>query len=299
MIEKRKIHLTIIPSYKTNDLTCLSFISDDRSILDLSNLNLHLEDIDRQFIINKIDIRPANISELSDTYFDLLYHLCLTFTLKVSVWTNLLTFSKSIVNACDMLNVPYHFDLDKERKKKIADNIKAIESNGKVINLKSFDIWCTEDEKDTIKEINNLGVQSWEIIPWHGIYNYTYPASEDIIKKYLDLSKLMNFAFQNELQLDGVLLEENYSENKVYILPNNKLAIMSFDEDNRFSFKELKDAYQLNYELGKIDGKRSSLCKDCNYKLWCLANYYLNLDYTGKSCSGMKDLIKLHRGVRK
>ena len=223
-----------------------NFNEESDEVLDLTKLTTRLEELDRNVIIDKIDIKPSDISVLSDTYFDLLYHLCLTATMKVSVWTWLLDFSKPLVNDCDMLNVSYDFySATDEIKKKVAKNIEAVQSNGKIINLKTLSFYVREqDPKKIIEEINKLGVKSWEILPCTD----GYVSTEEVIKDYLKLSNKMNFAFQNKLQLDGILLGENYNTNKVFILPNGNYGIMIFSDNchgqREVCIREIQDIYQ-------------------------------------------------------
>ena len=106
----------------------------------------------------------------------------------------------------------------------------------------------------------------------------------------------MHFSFINKLELDGVIRNNNFPIKTVYITPNNKFGLGIFDENNNFSIVEYDNINELEKNLKKLQDKHILLCKECKYKVDCLAKRYFNPNYKGKSCSGFKNLIKLSKG---
>ena len=105
----------------------------------------------------------------------------------------------------------------------------------------------------------------------------------------------MNFAFQNKLQLDGVLDLDNYNTLTIYITPNNKFAIQNYDKKDNFSLLEVENIQELVKKCKEIENFKDKLCEKCTSKLKCMANRFLNLNYTGLSCFGCNRLINAYK----
>ena len=104
----------------------------------------------------------------------------------------------------------------------------------------------------------------------------------------------MKFAFQNKLQLEGILNIDNYNIKTLYMTPNDKFAVQAF-ENNNFYLREMDNLDEINNYFIEMEKKRDKICRNCTSKLKCMANYFLNLDYNGPSCSGYKDLLTQYK----
>ena len=235
----------------------------------------------------------------------MLFHLIQINCNKIIVSTDFIDFNKSMINYCDIINVKYNFNgysknkdiLSLEYKANLIYSLKTKNINES--NIKSLDISCKVNSRAIIDDLNKLKIKSWEIVPYHqSIYSkvkaMNYHDYEELIKQYLFLVKTMKFAFQNKLQLDGILPIDNYNVKNIYITPNNKFAVTEFDKDNKFKLCECDDLSSLQKKIREMENLRDNFCYNCDSKLRCLANRLINLNYIGESCSGFKDLIKYY-----
>ena len=301
MMNRDNIRLCIIPTYQ-NDIADVYYMFNnkrfDKTILDTIKLDEKLKRLKADFNILQIEILCENTNVISDFYFTLLYYLLKSYSNKIILTTNLRNPNKGVINYCDVINVNLNFNNYINEKSVVCKVIKAISSD-KVINVKTLDICCESNPDKIIEDLNNLKIKSWEIIPYHAYVNsnlkakeYTY--FESIIKKYLFYTKKMKFAFQNKLQLDDILKIDNYNVKTVYITPNNNFGVLDFTKNNEFQILEYDNYVNYTKKLQEMEKIRDIFCSNCNSKLRCLSNRYLNLNYAGKSCSGFKDLIDFY-----
>lgn len=300
MMNRDSIRLCIIPTYQyTENDICYMFNNkrNDKQILDSVWLDNALISLKCNYNILQTEIFIPDITVISDFYFTIIFHLIKSVCKKVLLTTNLIQFNKNIINYCDIINVNLNFNEFLLHKDNIYNNIKSI--SNKVINVKSFDISCYKNQEKIIYDLNMLGIKSWEIVPYHAYVNSKlkttdYSHFESLIKNYLFLTKKMNFAFQNKLQLDEVLCIDNYNAQTIYITPYNNFGVLDFTKNNEFQILEYDSVEKLQKKLIEMEKSRDIFCHYCDSKLRCLANRYQNLNYEGKSCSGFKDLIDFY-----
>lgn len=288
---KKSIRVHIIPTYKSNQNDIYNFFNQfikNEKVLDLVWLNDVLDELDKKFIITKYEIEGGEISLLSDFYFELLYNLLKIHCKKIIITTNFINFNKGIINYSDIINIMYNFNLHDTLNKQIFKNIKAATNSNKIINVKTTDISLKGDEIQNINILNNLNIKSWEIIPFYDEKDYTI--FENIIKNYLKYTKIMKFAFQNELQLKNILNLNNYETLDVYLLPENKYGIKIF-QNNKLELEKFDNIEDLSKKLIEMEILHDNFCKKCTSKIKCMSNYFFNHTYIGKSCSGFKNLI--------
>lgn len=288
---KKSIRVHIIPTYKSNQNDIYNFFNQfikNEKILDLVWLNNVLDELDKKFIITKYEIEGGEISLLSDFYFELLYNLLKIHCKKIITTTNFINFNKGIINYSDIINIMYNFNLHDTLNKQIFKNIKAATNSNKIINIKTTDISLKGDEIQNINILNNLNIKSWEIIPFYDEKDYTI--FENIVKNYLKYTKSMKFAFQNELQLKNILNLNNYETFDIYLLPEDKYGIKIF-KNNKLILEMFDNIDDLYKKLIEMEILHDDFCKKCTSKIKCMSNYFFNHTYTGKSCSGFKNLI--------
>ena len=300
---KSKIRLEVLPLYRCNQKCNFCMFRNEHNnenTLSLAWLDENINQLKFYFDVIEIRLSGGEVSLLSELYFELLYYLCKSICKKISVETNLYKLHKSIVNYFDVITVGYNFNEYNVIKKEVFENIKALVDSGKIINIKTLDISCFDDCDLVINRLNSLRIKSWEIIPYQKSLNNCikecdYSFFENVISKYLRLSNKMNFAFQNKLQLDGVLDLDNYNTLTVYITPNNKFAIQNYDKKDNFSLLEVENIQELVKKCKEIENFKDKLCEKCTSKLKCMANRFLNLNYTGLSCCGCNRLINAYK----
>jgi len=297
MFQRPKLALSINPLYKCN-MNCpfcyLGSLKDNKNILDLTYLMNTLNNISFRYNIECIDIYGGEISLLSEFYFDMLVKLCKTFSRKVNITTNFVDFNKPIINNFDNIGVSLDFNNYRLNQKRVYENIKAAIQSGKVINILSLDISCQQNEEEIINILNNLHIHSWKLIPYskskeNKLDFKGYQYFENTVEKFLKLQDKMKFSFINKLELDGIINEDYYNTTHFYITPNNKVALLQFDNNEEY-FNEFNSLDELYEELKNEQLKRDKYCKNCSIKNKCLAEHF-NYNYKGKSCSGFKNLI--------
>lgn len=300
---KDNVNLIVLPLYRNKESSpydMFNYCKDNQNTLSLSFLEENLLKLSNYYNFNKISIEGGEISELSDLYFDLLFNLIKLYTNKIIVNTNFVEYNPSLINRADIINVDFNFDKYQIKPTQVKNNIKAAVNIGKIVNVNSLDVRLGDNELENIVVLNRLGIKSWKIIPYHQSGNNQkqkpYSEFEKIVFGYLDLVKHMHFSFINKLELDGVIENNNFPIKTIYITPNNKFGIGVFDETNKFSIEEYDTIEELKKSLSKKQAEQILLCDSCNCHMDCLADKYFNPHYTGKSCSGFKDLINKVKG---
>lgn len=301
---KDDIKLVILPLYRNSNnypYYLFNSLRSDQNTLDLAWLEENLPILYFKFNILNISIEGGEISELSDFYFDLLFRLLKIDSTNVTVCTDFVKYNKSLIDGADIIKVNYNFNSYSEDSNIVFQNVKAAASTGKIINLESLDISVEDNKLEIITKLNKLGIKTWKINPYQkSVYNQLpslgYSFYENIVKDYLKLSDYMEFSFLNKLELENIIQTNNFPVKTVYITPENKFALGTFDATNSFYLKEYDDIEELEKYLEKAQSKQILLCKDCEYKMTCLADRYFNPNYLGNSCSGHKNLIKQNKG---
>lgn len=295
---KQNIRVNLIPTFKCNKSCdyCIykPYLSNTR-VADLFWIDSALGTISRQFNIIQITLTGGELSLLSDLYFTMLYNIAKIYCKKIVVETNFIKVNPAIINCCDIINVGYNFD-DNLNKTTVYNNIKAASNSDKIINIKTIDMFCKDNPIEIINQLNNLKIKSWEIIPYHMAQNSkipfkSYTDHEEIINSYLKLSNKMKFAFQNKLQLEGILQFDNYNTKTIFLTPNKTFGIGNF-KNNEFFIDETDNFAIILEKMNKMEKKFEKICEKCTSKLYCMSNYFLNLDYKGKSCCGFRNLLE-------
>lgn len=298
---KKSINLEIITTYKCNKNCPFCLYGQEKNNqnnVSLTWLEETLNYISHSYEIKNITLSGGEISLLGDFYLELLIRLCKLYNKQTKVNTNLKNINKIILNNFDSLDVSLNFNKFDLEIDETIKNIKKL-SNSKTINIKTIDRSCEDNSLDIIDLLNNLNIKSWEIMPYHHTLYLPYKLNnylfyENVVRQYLNLYREMNFAFQNRQQLQGILKKDNYNTQTFYITPNNKIAIQSFDNTNNFSLYEIDDITELSKYYENNEKIRDKFCFKCTSKLKCLTNYFFNPNYSGKSCSGSRELIEYY-----
>lgn len=298
---KETINLIILPLYRTENeysFSVFNNLDNLHNTLSLEWLEENLSYLSRHFEISKISIEGGEISLLSDIYFDLLFRLLGTYNKKISITTDFMKFNRSLIDNADVINVLYNFNHNSEI---VFKNIKAAISTGKVITIKSLDIFVQDNALDKISTLNRLKIKSWKIIPYQKtrsqIENTRIISYSDVINKYINQVDYMQFSFLNKLELEGIIKLNNFPINTVYITPNNKFGLGCIDNQGYFFIEEFEDLIELEKKLKSYQSQQILLCEGCKYQSECLADRYFDKNILTKTtCSGYKDLIKLNRG---
>lgn len=295
---KDNIKLVILPLYRTENEYSFSIfdnLENTKNTLSLNWLEMNLTELSHRFNFSEISIEGGEIALLSDIYFEFLFKLLETFNKKVSVTTDFVKFNPALINSADVINVLYNFNHNLEIVNK---NIKAAVATGKIINIKSLDIFVQENYLDKITALNRLKIKAWKIIPYQktklsNIENYNLKIYKQVIDKYHNYKEQMQFSYINDLEIQGIIKTNNFPINVVYITPNNKFGLGKIDKNNCFYIEEFETVDELEKNLKNYQNEQILLCEKCKYKTNCLAERYFNPDLTTTTeCSGHKDCLK-------
>lgn len=294
---KNNINLILLPISKLSDNSFSDNYIHTDNILDLTWLEDNLNQLNYKYNISKISIEGNDISTLSDIYFDILYKLLKIYSKKIIINTNFLTYNKSLINGADIINVNYNFNTHTKENEIIKSNIKAASAIGKIINLQSLDISVINNKLEIIVNLNKMNIKSWKIIhKYPTIYNsdeiLSYKDYGKLIQEYLRLVEYMQFSFINKLELENIIPNDNFPIKTVYIIPNNKFGLGKFDDKHNFFIEEYDDCDSLEKKLNELQNNQILLCKECKYKVDCLADKAFDFDTKTKVCNGFKNLIK-------
>lgn len=270
---------------------------ENQRILDLAELDRMLLNLSKICYISKIHIVSNNLGYLSDLYFDLLFNILKLHCQSLDVNTSFERINKSLINNFDIINVYYNFNNTYDNNKHIFNTIKAGNESGKIINIKTYDTDCLLDVDKVIDLLNKMQIKSWELIPNHdNVEGLDYTKTEDLIQKFYNQNSKMKFSFLNKLQIDGILTLNNYNQFILHITPENKFAIQNFNKNNNLDkFLIIKNIEEIKNKLVEMEILQDNFCKNCTSKIKCMANYFKNYTYTGKSCCGLKNLLERNK----
>lgn len=265
---------------------------DNGKVIDLPELDKLLLDLSKNCYISSIHIFGPSLGYLSDLYFDLLYNVVKLHCRNIDVFTDFKLINASLINNFDIINVHYDFLHNYDKNKQIFNTIKAGNESGKIINIKTFNTECLKDPLKAIDTLNLMQIKSWEIIPDHrNVSKLDYTKTEKVISEYCKYANKMNFAFQNKLQLEGVLNLNNYNQTILTVTSETKLAIQKFSNKKSY-YQVIENINEIEKLLTEMENFQDNFCKKCTSKIKCMANYYNNYTYTGKSCCGLKNLLE-------
>lgn len=286
------IKLNILPHYRCN-LNCKHCIytieqREDPKVLNVMELDALLNEVTKHFDIKYANIIGGETNLLSELYFDMLFHIIKLYTNTIRLKTNFLYLNKSIINDCSVIDVFHDFNQTKRIRDSIYQNIRAATASDKVIHIKTYDVCCKDKINQIIQDLNTLNVKSFEIMPHPFTKDFT--GYEETILAYLNSPIKMNFAFQNKLQLEGILNFNNYEVKDVYITPNCKLALPDY-ETGQFSLQEFDNFDDFYKKFSKLEKKLEKFCEKCTSKKYCMANYPFDTGCCTNTCGGCKNLL--------
>lgn len=294
------INLSINPTYLCNFRCNFCYLTEeqlsDSNKLNLNKLENTLHQISKSRKIQMVDIYGGEISLLNEDYLNSLDSTIRKYTNDINVITNLYKINKYFLREDIQLSVSFDFEA-REKSNFILNNILKIDKDISILMLASRNLLNINIDR-IVSVLNNLSnVKSLEIKPYSSNQNnqhsITYKEFEEFVTGFL--YKDMNFEFVNRSNIEDCLskLSNSFSDDHLYITPNNKLAILEFDNNNNEYFLELDNIDDYDKWCEKEKEKVfSSLCGKCEFIGNCLTEHYRPVHSIEDSCNGFINLLK-------
>lgn len=283
--------VSINPLYKCNFECDFCYLSIEerktKHVNPITNIVEHLDEISNTTSISHIDLYGGEISLLNDEYMIELIETSLRYTGSVSVVTNLYIVKDWMMD--DRIQLSVSFDGSaREKHEQVFNNMFTLERDYNVIGLVSerFNI----DEFISLTNILGDNCLSVELKPYsNSRFNSNVKLFDKFDKSVMRLIEESNKEVVNETRLKMSLsgLYSAFSDNHVYITPNNKVATLQFIDGVEY-FQDYLSIYSVKKDYSEIITKE---CKACEYHGKCITEHYTDTDKP-TSCSGHYNLMK-------
>lgn len=302
----KPITVSINPSYFCNFRCDFCYLTEeqlsDTKKLDLNELDRMLSEIPS---IGHIDLYGGEIGALKKEYFYGLRDVIKKhYDGKINIITNYSMLHPGFYEDDFYLSVSYDWDA-REKSDKVYQNMLMSPVPIAVLVLASPKVM--QMDVDYLIESMNMcsSVYSVEIKPYSinqaNNYQTKHTDYEEFVKKWINSKVEKRFEFINELNIQDTLEQQNnsFSDDHVYITPNNKFAVLEFDLNDREYFLELDhfSDYLEWTEKEKILNV-SDICRQCNYYGGCLTEHYRYVKDLNDSCNGYFNLIEWYKNER-
>ena len=272
-------------------------LSDQKKIL-ISDLDNRLNEISKVRNIEWVDLYGGEIGALKKEYFyDLKKTIRKYYKNKINIITNYSMLHEGFFEDDFYLSVSYDFEA-REKSDRVLENMFKSPVPIAVLILASKQV-LNMNVNDMIEKLNLCSsVESVEIKPYSinqsNSHNVTHRDFETFVKKWIESPIQKKFDFINEGNIVRSLKKQYnaFSNNHVYITPNNKFAVLDFDKDDKEYFNEY-DSFEdvelwfKNEPIYNI----SDICKRCEYYGNCLTEHYRYVKDLNNSCNGYKGLL--------
>lgn len=299
--------VSINPSYKCNFSCSHCYLSKtqlkDSTKIDLKDLRIALDKINDFKKIEHIDFYGGEIGILPFLYLIKLHSLFKKYVDKINVITNLFIVNPYFNFEDVSLSVSYDF-IFRQSHEKVFDNMCSLNKEISVLTLAipsilKMDISKFIDKLNSCKNVRSLEIKKYSSSLNNNFSYDSYQLDyESFILKLLDKEKDMNFKFINKDLIENSISKKYnaFSNNHLYVTPQNKIAVLDFDKDNKEYFKILKDLneYKDWCENEKKRVHKNEFCNKCEFKGHCLTEHIRLPDKSNyiNSCDGAYLLLK-------
>lgn len=251
--------------------------------------------------ISHVDLYGGEIALLSQEYLEEVHeYIKKRHQSTINVVTNLSIINPYFLRDDVTLSVSFDFDA-REKYDRVLSNIIKIDKDISILMLASPEL-ISKDVGEMINVFSSIeNIVSVEIKPYStnqaNHFPVTYKEYEDFVLKWIQYPE-KKFEFINEKNIKNCLdgKYNAYSDNHIYITPNNKFAVLEFDEKDREYFLEMNSIYDYLAwsQLEKNRVKENSYCNKCEFLGKCLTEHYRQVDNLDNSCNGFYNLLDNH-----
>lgn len=300
------MHVSLNPTYYCNFRCPFCYLGDklsDRTTISINNINeKFLEIISRGINIESIDLYGGEILALPLEYQNKVYETCLNYCKDVRVTTNLSLDYSELLKYPIELCVSYDYTC-REDHSLVLNNMLNFPKDFSVLMLASSGL-VKKNVEDIINVLNTVpNLKTVEIKPYsvnqYNQFDVKHSDFEEFVKKFIMNKEKLKAHFVNEDMIQASLKGEmnSFSDDHVYITPNNKFAVLDFDENDNEKFTELEnfDDYIEWTKREKFKVSSNSYCNSCDYYGTCLSEHLRDVRDLTHSCNGYKLLLDWYK----
>ena len=298
----KPITVSINPSYFCNFRCNFCYLTPeqlgDQKRISLVDLDNRLNQISQYREIDWIDLYGGEIGALKKEYFYGLRDVIRKYYGgKINIITNFSMLHEGFFEDDFYLSVSFDFEA-REKSDKVYQNMLRSEVPIAVLVLASEKV-IQKDVSEMITMLNACSsIESVEIKPYStnqaNQQGVTHKDFEQFVQKWIENPIEKKFDFINEgriiKSLDGDY--NAFSDDHIYITPNNKFGVLEFDNDDNEYFKELDEFKDyLIWAASEPFKNVSEICRKCIYYGHCLTEHYRYVTDLKNSCNGYKGLL--------
>lgn len=305
---KPTIDLSINVSYYCNLRCEFCYLTNkqlgDKTLLPLDDLKRTIQAISDKYEIRHVDFYGGEIALIPVKYFNDMVEMVKTFDpFDMRLTTNLTVVNEIVMHPEVHLYVSYDFSA-RAMSDRVAKNMKELERPFTILTLATEVVTATPigEVVEFYSSLKNL--VSVEVKPYNnnqanvGLGNGK--GFYDLVSNLISYPGRM-FTVENESLLLTVLdgTRNAFSNEHLFITPQNKLSVLGFDVSGREFFLEFDDVSGYSDWCGveRTMVNDSSVCGKCRYKGTCLTEHYQVKEPTDGYCSGHLNLIKWFDGI--
>lgn len=299
------MNVSLNPSYLCNFQCSFCYLTKDqlrdKKVASLDGIEVRLQEIIGKLKkkVNHIDLYGGEIALLEDTYLSSVLNLAEKYSEEKPSFITNLSIIKPIFNSPRIeLSVSYDFD-QRQMSEVVFNNIALLERDVSILILASKGL-IEKDVDSMITQLNCLNnIISVEVKPYSSNQSnqqaIKFSEFEEFIQKWIDskVEKKFNFVNHDKIKLSLLKKYSSFSDDHIYITPNNKFGILDFDKDDNEIFVEL-DSFEEYEQWSReevIKVQNNQFCKECRYLGHCLTEHYREVYSMENSCNGFKQLL--------
>jgi organic radical activating enzyme len=302
------MHVSLNPTYYCNFRCAFCYLGDmlsDKTTISIDNVHKRLTEIlAHGHSIDSIDLYGGEILTLPKEYQAQIIEACRAYTNNIRVTTNLSTDYEVLLDYPVQVCVSYDHKARQDWKQ-VLQNIMNFPKDINVLMLASRKF--ISQDPDSVLSALSIRALDIEIKPYSSNqYNHqdvTHKDFEECVKDYIKaVAKYPNLYLVNEDLIEYSLSGQNnsFSDDHIYITPNDKFAVLDFDEDDNEKFTELDnfEEYIRWTHEEKYKMSANSYCMSCEYFGSCLSEHLREVKSMENSCSGYKGLLDWYKEKR-
>lgn len=297
------MHVSLNPTYYCNFRCPFCYLGDrlsDKTTISIDHINDRLSEvISHGHDIESIDIYGGEILSLGKDYQRKLIESCMLYSENIRVTTNLSLDYSVLLEYPVQVCVSYDYKA-RQSWERVIKNMHEFPKELHVLMLASHE-FLKQDPVivlDSISKVPNL--QTVEIKPYstnqYNQENVTHRDFEECVKRYIEHGYMLGGTELVNIEMIEYALSgeaNSFSDDHIYITPDNKFAVLDFDENDNESFTEIGsfEEYKDWTQVEKLKMAANRYCNQCEYFGSCLSEHLRDVVDLTNSCSGYKGLL--------
>jgi MoaA/NifB/PqqE/SkfB family radical SAM enzyme len=300
------MHISLNPTYYCNFRCPFCYLGDmllDKTTLSVDHVYEKLTEVlSHGYNIDSIDLYGGEILSLPKEYQSKIIEACLSFCSEVRVTTNLSLDYTELLKYPVQVCVSYDYTCREDHVQVLANMIN-FPADLHVLMLASKGL-VKKNVENIIAVLNTVpNLKTVEIKPYstnqYNQFDVKHSEFEEFVKKFILNKDKLEAHFVNEDMIQASLAGQmnSFSDDHVYITPNNKFAVLDFDDQDNEKFTELDNFQEyINWtQKEKFKVSANSYCNQCEYFGKCLSEHLRDVQSLEHSCNGYKLLLDWYK----